>query len=525
MVELLKNVPEKLKEYWSKQTKNKKITIIVLFVSVILLSVLTIYLLNKTEYSVLYSGLSDSEAGEIYRRLVEDNYDVKVGKNGVLYVPKKYENQIRLEMAAEGYPKSGLNYDIFENGIGFGTTEFEKQKYMQFQLQDRLQDTIRSIDLISDAIVTLTIPDNSNAVIKGDKQPTTASVLIKAKNNATITNEQVDAIVQLVAKSVAGLKEENITIIDQDMRILNRSNSQENTISPGTQYELQQQVALNLENQIKNMLEPVFGYGNIVTGVNVRLNFDKQSTESIKFEPVIGDDGIIVSLTELTEIKKNLNNNGGSAGQDSNGGSPGYVDEDDENIDYKKISRTVNYEVNQIIERVEAAQGQIEDLSVSVVIDTDKGDEELINNIKTIVANAVGVDSKYVVVQTMLFAGKKSITDLFEQSEKLRKEMLEKEKSRTIILILVVVSIVLVLFIVFLVIIVSRRTKERQRQQEEEIKKIFEEQAAKRGEREDYSIDFDSISGKEDYKESISQFYKKNPEMFVQLIRNWLNEE
>lgn len=523
MIELFKNIPSKLKEYWSKQTKNRKIAIIVLFASIMLISFLSIYLLNRTEFSVLYSGLSDSEAGEIYRKLVENNYDVKVGKNGVLYVPKKYENRIRLELAAEGYPKSGLNYDIFENGIGFGTTEYEKQKYMQFQLQDRLQDTIRSIDLISDAIVTITIPDNSSAVIKDDKQPTTASVLIKTKNNATITNDQVEAIVQLVSKSVVGLKEENITIIDQNMRILNHKNLQD-TISPGNQYDLQKQISANLEKQIKDMLEPVFGYGNIVTGVNVKLNFDRQSTESIRFEPVIGDDGIIVSLTELTEIRKNLGQSGGSAGQDSNGGSPGYVDSDD-NIDYQKITRTVNYEVNQIIERVEAAQGQIEDLSVSVVIDMEKGDEELINSITAIVANAVGVDSQYVVVQTMLFAGKKSINDLFEQSEKLRQELLEKGKIRNLIIAVLIPSLVFIAVIVIILIAVSKKAKARQRQQEEEIQRIYAEQANRVNEHDNMYIDFDSITGKEDYQQAISRFYRKNPEIFVQLIRNWLNEE
>lgn len=221
MSELIKNIPEKLKEYWSKQSKKKKTMTIVLFAAVILLCAVTIYLINKPEYAVLYSGLSDSEAGEIYRKLTEDDYDVKVGDNGVLYVPKKFENKIRLELAAEGYPKSGLNYDIFSKSSGFGTTQYEKKKYMQFQLQDRLQDTIKSIDLISDAVVTLNIPDNDSVVLKGDKKPTTASVLIKTKKNVKLAREQVDAIVALVSKSVEGLEEENVTVIDQNMTILN----------------------------------------------------------------------------------------------------------------------------------------------------------------------------------------------------------------------------------------------------------------------------------------------------------------
>ena len=524
MAELIKNIPEKLKEYWSKQSKKKKTMTIVLFAAVILLCAVTIYLINKPEYAVLYSGLSDSEAGEIYRKLTEDDYDVKVGDNGVLYVPKKFENKIRLELAAEGYPKSGLNYDIFSKSSGFGTTQYEKKKYMQFQLQDRLQDTIKSIDLISDAVVTLNIPDNDSVVLKGDKKPTTASVLIKTKKNVKLAREQVDAIVALVSKSVEGLEEENVTVIDQNMTILNKSNSSD-PIFPGTQFELQKQVATDLEEQILNILEPIFGFGKVVTGVNVRLNFDKQTTESIRFEPVIGEDGIIVSLTELIEIRRRLGEDGGDVGQDPNGGAPGYVDPDDENIDYHKISRTVNYEVNQIIELIEKAQGQIEDLTVSVVIDNDDANEEVLTNVRQIVANAVGVDAKYVEVTTMEFAGQKSFEAMFEESRKMQEELFRKQRERTTTFVIVISCAIVLLALIVFISMAARMASERRSLKQEELMRFYEEQARRQME-EDDNLNFDMIDGQRtDYRDAISKFFRKNPEVFVQLIRNWLNEE
>ncbi len=525
MAELIKNIPEKFKEYWSKQTKKKKTLTIILFAAVIILCAVIIYFLNRPEYAVLYSGLSDSEAGEIYRKLTESDYDVKVGDNGVLYVLKKDEHKIRLELAAEGYPKSGLNYDIFSKSSGFGTTQYEKRKYMQFQLQDRLQDTIKSIDLISDAVVTLNIPDNDSVVLKGDKKPTTASVLIKTKNNVKLAREQVDAIVALVSKSVEGLEEENVTVIDQNMTILNKSNSTD-PVYPGTQYDLQNQVATKLEEQILNMLEPIFGFGKIVTGVNVRLNFDRQTTESIRFEPVIGDDGIIISLTELIEIRKKIGEDGGGVGQDPNGGAPGYVDPDDESIDYHKISRTVNYEVNQIIERLEKAQGQIEDLTVSVVIDSSDANEEVLANVRQIVANAVGVDAKYVEVSSMEFTGKKSFEAMFEESRRMQEELLRKQRERTMTIVIVIASMVVLLALVFFVSMAARRASERRRQQQEELMKFYEEQARRQTEEANNTIDFDIFDEhKTDYRDAITKFFRKNPEIFIQLIRNWLNEE
>ncbi len=81
MTDIFKSIPVKITEYWSKQSKKKKISLIALLLSIVLITVITVALISKTDYAVLYSGLSQSESGEIYQKLKESSYEVKAGKN------------------------------------------------------------------------------------------------------------------------------------------------------------------------------------------------------------------------------------------------------------------------------------------------------------------------------------------------------------------------------------------------------------------------------------------------------------
>lgn len=521
MPETLKNISNQISAFWAKFTKRNKILFIALIVGIVLIAAISVYFLNRTEYAVLYTGLDSNESGEIYNKLVEGSYDVKTDDSGNILVPESEENEIRMNLAAEGYPKSGLNYDVFQSSAGFGTTEYEKQKYMQFQLQDRLQETIKSIDVIEDAIVTLTIPDNNSVVLKGDKRPATASVLLKIKNNADLSEGQVNAIVELVEKSVPGLTDENVSIIDGNMKILNRSNNDSSkTVNAGTQFELEHQVAQTLQEQVLNLLEPIFGYGKVVTGVNVRLDFDSKTTESVKFEPVLDDEGIAVSLTELEETSRN-SQNGGVAGQDPNGGAPQYVEGDGSDVDYSKVSRTVNYEVNETRELIEKAEGQIKDLSVSVVIDDEGVDEELIEQVQDVVAGAVGIDNELVVVKSMVFNGTDSIDDIFENAKQASADLVKGQRNRNI-LILAILGIVLVLIILLVVKLVKAKNTpviDYTVGDESDLENIGSETD------EEYIPEITFTGDKNTYKDQINKFYRNNPDIVIQIIRNWLNEE
>ena len=80
-------------------------------------------------------------------------------------------------------------------------------------------------------------------------------------------------------------------------------------------------------------------------------------------------------MKELVEAITN-DSEGGIAGLDANGNASEYMASLNGNEDaiYYNVSREVNYEINQTTTQIEQAKGQIEDISVSVILNSRNTD-------------------------------------------------------------------------------------------------------------------------------------------------------
>ena len=72
------------------------------------------------------------------------------------------------------------------------------------------------------------------------------------------------------------------------------------------QFVRSRQLEDRIKAEIAGLLEPVFGYGRVKIAVTAKLNFDKRTKESISFEPVMDDSGIIISQELLKEKMSNI---------------------------------------------------------------------------------------------------------------------------------------------------------------------------------------------------------------------------
>ncbi len=152
------------------------------------------------------------------------------------------------------------------------------------------------------------------------------------------------------------LELENVRIVDTEMNLYDLTSEEQQGVYTTTQYELTRQVKSALSQQALAVLEPVFGADNVSVAVNVVLDFDKQTVNSVKFEtPVEGaENGLAVSMEEL--YKKTLGDGAaeGTGGTDSNGvAAPEYLYTEEALRDYSTISRTVNYELNETRTQIE----------------------------------------------------------------------------------------------------------------------------------------------------------------------------
>ncbi|MBZ4666243.1 flagellar basal-body MS-ring/collar protein FliF [Mahella sp.] len=525
------NMRKQLNEFWQGLTPAQKNRIIIAAVLIIAGIAITGAVLGRQQYTVLYSGLDIKEAGEITQKLDEMGVPWRAAAGGTaIEVPKGQDAKIRMQLATEGIPKTGGNYDLFMQSSAFGTTDYKEQKLYIFQQQERLQESIMTIQGVDQAVVNISVPEEDSFVLKEDVQPATASVLLKLSPGVEMKSAQVSGIQQLVAKSVIGLQPENVTVIDDQANILSVEKKEDDIATADQQVDLEKKVQDELQQELLQLLEPIFGHKKVVVGVGVQLDFDKRSSESIQWQPVLDDEGIAVSMQTIKESMVNMpaGEVPGTAtnGADTGGGTPlpngdntqnnpnGYPATNQANSEYNKEENTINYEVNQLKQQVEEAQGKLKSMTISVVVDGENISEQVRQQVQSVVAGAAGIDAQYVTVQAMPFSVA-SLQEDINNALNASQQQKQAENMRNIMLGLIAAAVVGAA-----VFIAVRATNARRRAAETEMA----EAAVPEG----VSIEEIPMESEDEHtkiKQQIEKLVDQKPDVVAQLLRTWLNEE
>ena len=451
-------------------------------------------------------------------KLQEKNVEYKYETNGQILVPEKSEALLRMQLAQEGYPRSGLNYSVFSDNIDFMTTDYEKRTYMIFQLQERIQAAIKTINGIKDSIVTITMPDDNNFAWDSNKEEASASVKINLLPGYSLNNSQVQGIKRLVQTSVTGLKEENLAIIDTDGNDLISNSDVFQTDTIKLKLEIEKQIQKDIESNIKKILEKAFGRDNFEVSAKCTINLDKKISENLQYIPdKDSNTGVIHSKDNNVEIVGDGEVTGGVVGTETNSEVPVYPDVTIEgNNIYYKDNSSINYLVSQLKEQIQHEPGNIEDLSVAVIINKDRITEEENEKIVKLVANSAGTTADKVALYNMKF--NEPVVEVFDEDGSL-KQLTDKE-----IMIIAIASAVALLVLIIIVIIVSKIRKKKRLKKEQELI-----DAANAEKDESWADIKDEIEVKETkeivLKKQISEFANTNPEIAAQLIRTWLKGE
>ncbi|NLT17641.1 MAG: flagellar M-ring protein FliF [Clostridiales bacterium] len=521
--DLFSTIRKQIGEFFSKTSKGKLIRIGILAALFLVVVIVGVSLLSTASYSVLYSGMEAKDAGEIMDVLSSMGVDARAEGTDTILVASDKVDSLRMELSAQGYPKSGVNYDIFEKASGLGTTDMEKRTYLQFQLQANLRSTILMLDGVKDAAVSISMADDSAFVLSGEDKPATAAIMLDIEKGTKLTQSQVQAIGELVSKSVpGGLSLENIRIIDSQMNLYDLTGN-DPARDVGSHFDLQAETRDNLQEQIINLLTPVFGGGNVLAEVNVLLDFDKKTTEEVKFAPPIEGEteGIAVSVKDLAETIKNYGGASGTTGVDSNGGANSYPAADAEgDAVYDKVSKETNLEVNQTKSRIESAQGQIKELSVAIILNSTLDLEDYSGNVKDLVAKAVGVEPANITVERLPFkdAEGTQVADAFTQQQ----ELLSAAQTGTLIRVIVIAlaAVVIAFFIIRALRSLASTRRAAAAAAEAGTEFVVDDSGGIA-----VQLDAEAPTQAQLNKKEIEEYIEKNAESVAQLLRNWLTDD
>ena len=531
----------KLKETVEKMSKKMRILAIAAIAVIIASSILITVALNKVNYVPLYTGLSAGEAGQIASMLSEQGVEYKVENTDTILVAEERVNDLRISFAAQGYPQTGLSYDIFSSST-FGSTDVETQVRLQYQLQENLRTTINAMNKIEDSIVIVNLPTKSSYVSSSNRTEATAAVMLSVTPGQTLTNAEARAIAEFIMKSIPTLKMDNISIVDAGMNIYDVSD--EAAKLPSTAYSAtQQQLAENMKavlaDQVLRVLEPSLGSGNVAVSVNLSLDFDETTVSSVEFAPPVADmrEGLLRSSEVLHDALYAVDElAGGRVGTDSNGlsGTEYVYDENgDGRVTSDSLSEIYNYELNEVQTQIKKAQGSVTGLSVAVVINSEvKNADKVLEQVGNLVANAIGVDSEYISVAALPFVESANMTfaGYLQQNENLMKEMAKSDLIKTLCICGAVLLGVIILVLLLRRFIAPKPVAEEEgldlelTPEEAEAAELAALADAEGYDAVDHAALLAGLQRPSEISRKIDELMNVAPDTAVLIIRNWLSE-
>jgi len=396
---------EKAKIGWQKLDVNQKMIIVTTMIMFLVALSSLIYWISRPSYSVLFSNLSPGDASAIVSKLQERKIPYRLVGSQVIEVQSDKVHETRIQLAGEGLPEGGtVGFEIFDQS-NFGLSEFTQKLNYRRALEGELVRTISQISEIEGARVHIVLPEPS--IYKEKENPATASVVVKPRAGARLADSKVQGIVNLVARSVEGLREENITVVDTGGNILNEATGGSATSIGAsytkTQLDAKEAYENTLEKSIGSMLGKVLGSeNNAVVRVSAELDFTQTETQTNKVEQ---DENPVV-VSEVIEKESYVGSGappGGVPGVASQ--IPGSTTGDDQDLntypqvnpetgktEYKRQVKTTNLEFTKINEHTVKPPGTLKKLSVAVVVNNDGSKPVLNETIEGLVAAAAGID-------------------------------------------------------------------------------------------------------------------------------------
>ncbi len=377
-------------EWMSRLRANPKVPLIVAGAAAIAIVVAMVLWAKQPDYRTLFSNLSDQDGGAIVTQLTQMNVPYRFSDNGgALEVPADKVHELRLRLAQQGLPKGGaVGFELLDQEK-FGISQFSEQVNYQRALEGELARTIETLGPLKSARVHLAMP-KPTLFVREQKAPS-ASVTVNLQPGRALDEGQISAVVHLVSSAVAGLPPGNVTLVDQMGRLLTKSNTSARDLN-----DAQLKYATDVENRVQSRIEailgPIVGTSNVHAQVTAQIDFaDKEQTEE-QYRPN-GDAAQAVMRSR--QVNENLQvggpNPGGVPGalsnqpapantapittpaQNQQNGQQGAQQQQTTtaaNSGPRTSSRneTTNYEVDRTIRHTKMNTGDVQRLSVAVVV-------------------------------------------------------------------------------------------------------------------------------------------------------------
>ena len=354
--------------------------------------------MSKPTMGPLFTSLSATDASAVVDQLTAQGVAYQLADGGsTVMVPADQLYAMRLKLAAAGLPAntSGGGYSLLDS-MGMTASEFQQQVTYQRALEGELAKTVGALKGVDAATVKLAIPKDT--VFVATKTDPTASVFVRTKAGATLTADQVQAIVHLVSAGIQNMKPSDVAVIDSTGKVLSTVGGQLTAGSSGQQtgdYEARVSAAVQV------LLDQVVGVGKSAVTLNAVLDYDKtqRTTENFTAAP---NTPALASSKKSEQYTGNGSTAAGVLGPDNIAVPSGNATAGA----YASASEDVTNAVDKVTELTTTAPGSVRRQSLAVAIDAKAASGIDMTQLTAMLSAAAGIDTKRgdtIAVQSLAF--------------------------------------------------------------------------------------------------------------------------
>jgi flagellar M-ring protein FliF len=345
---------------------------------------------TRPSLALLYAGIEGSRSGEVLAALDQRGVTYEV-RGQAIYVDSTRRDELRMELAAQGLPQnSGSGYELLDGLSGFGTTSQMFDAAYWRAKEGELARTIAAMPNMRSVRVHI-----SNTEPQGFRQTGSpkASVAVVTRDGA-LSPDHARALKFLVSAAVAGMKPEDVAVIDGDGNLI--------LADDDTGAKAGSDRAAALRENVTRLLEARVGYGKAVVEVAVETVTESEAISERKIDP----QGRVAISSENEEKSSSAQNQGDpsvSVASNLPTGAAAGGGKSSQSNDSSTRER-VNYEVSETKRELVKNPGAIRRITVAVLVDgvtqtaadgttltAPRPDDELAA-LKDLVAAAVGFD-------------------------------------------------------------------------------------------------------------------------------------
>jgi flagellar M-ring protein FliF len=365
---------------------------------------------DQSAYKPVFGAREKVAAAEMMAVLDAEHVPYRLHPDsGQVLVPEAQVGRVRMLLAAKGVTaKLPAGLELMDRNDPLGVSQFVQDVRFRRGLEGELAQSIATLDAIDSARVHLSIA-KSTSFVSSDGEKSSASVVLALKAGRTLVPEQIAAIVNLVAGSVASLAPQRVSLVDQAGNYLSSRIDLADGFDGSAGTDGARRYQDEARRNVQDLLAGVIGAENFKVSVTASVDNDRVEETVEKY----GEAPKVTSEATRDEQDRNRMAMGVPGSLSNRPVPPPGSASGPEDGSARKNATTRQYAYDRSIVQTRKGRGALARLSVAVVLNSaaapspkDGWTTAEVANIDRILRNGLGIDAHRgdaLVVSTLAF--------------------------------------------------------------------------------------------------------------------------